>query len=155
MVKNIPFDKIRRQLYFKFKLTIITKGFITFEKKIMNLLFKKSDERNVTSTGGVNISSKSISINGYAVENLMLREKDYYGAVGFDDDDKLSLFITTNPNKNLFKLSKRGKNGSYRVMQISNEEHQKAISPYIGKYDIENMTLVDDDIRKVNLKLQK
>jgi hypothetical protein len=115
----------------------------------MKLLIQKSHQ------GGnrdcISIGKTTISIKGDVSKRLLNSLVSNYGSVGFNESGNLCLYLSMEEKESFFKLWF----DEYKNARISlnSKEHKKALSKYIGSYDVAFVNVLEQQgIREVILK---
>ena len=118
----------------------------------MRLLIKKEKRGKLAiNKNGISINKSGIGIIGTAIDKVIDKTKDNYVSLGFDNYNNLCLFISYDYNKNFYKCCQQISGRACRA-NISSKKSIKAIEPFIGNYEIQDVIIVENGIRKAKLR---
>src|SRR5699024_584124 len=113
----------------------------------MKLLFKSTGKGKTNSSSDVRINRTNISIN--PMEGI---EFGFFGAIGYDDKMRLSIFVSERRVNGFFKITRSGGGRDMKYINIS-KSNQKQMEGFIGSYDIVD-TYTKNDVLIINIEKQ-
>jgi|SRR5699024_5370439 len=115
----------------------------------MKLLFKSTGKGKTNSSSDVRINRTNVSIN--PMEGI---EFGFFGAIGYDNKMRLSIFVSERRVNGFFKITHSGGNSRTKMKYINiSKSNQKQMEGFIGSYDIVD-TYTKNDILIINIEKQ-